>query len=139
MMQSRSGAVQLKATIHHCRTRQGRNSLIHRYTLFLPCALRSSLSLSCLSPLTFFLRSISPSLPLTLYFSLFLPPSTFLSRTVYTILLSISLSLFFLPSSVHREEGHNSWPLDTQHRPKPNSAPTRRSNTISRSTGPRAP
>lgn len=143
MMQSRSGAVQLKATIHHCRTRQGRNSLIHRYTLFLPCALRSSLSLSCLSPLTFFLRSISPSLPLTLYFSLFLPPSTFLSRTVYTILSSRFLCPFSSYPRVYTEKKGTilgpSTPLDTQHRPKPNSAPTRRSNTISRSTGPRAP
>lgn len=65
MMQSRSGAVQLKATIHHCRTRQGRNSLIHRYTLFLPCALPSSLSLrpsihSTVSPINCIFLFISP-------------------------------------------------------------------------------
>lgn len=65
MMQSRSGAVQLKATIHHCRTRQGRNSLIHRYTLFLPCALRSSLSLSHSFSLCFSFTS-SPTLSLSL-------------------------------------------------------------------------
>ena len=101
MMQSRSGAVRLKATIHHCRTRQGRNSLIHRYTLFLPCALRSSLSrsLSRFLPSLVFLQSISPSLPLTLYFSLFFP-SFFLSLSyicIYIYVYMILRSDFFVP------------------------------------------
>lgn len=84
MMQSRGGAVQLKATIHHRRTRQGRNSLIHRYTLFLPFALRPAILTGLLSPGGFSLCHVASLLslsftldhsllphPLTLYSSLF--------------------------------------------------------------------
>lgn len=101
MMQSRSGAVHLKATIHHCRTRQGRNSLIHRYTLFLPCALRS-LSLSLfLRPF----RSISSSLPLTPHhFSLH---PILLSHSPHHIDIHIrSLLVSFLPSVLSSSPSH---------------------------------
>lgn len=105
MMQSRSGAVHLKATIHHCRTRQGRNSLIHRYTLFLPCALRS-LSLSLPSPLSihFFVSPINSS---PFLFTSY-PPLAFATpyRYPYTIFTRLFLTFdsFFVPFAPTRGE-----------------------------------
>lgn len=132
MMQSRSGAVQLKATIQHCRTRQGRNSLIHRYTLFLP----SSLSLR---PPAFFYRSIHFSVsPINSVF-LFTSPAASLLFLFTSVSLLLSLSLSCPRQAAEQRHSSFSPPRHPRTKAKLGADAPRRSNTISRSTGPRAP